>query len=75
LVGHRAVGSGGALQVIACGGPVPGEEFVEAGVWPEIDKAAKNVGKVRIRIDAVELAGLCRLPNYAECTRFPQLSR
>jgi uncharacterized protein with GYD domain len=28
-------GSSSALQVIACsGGPVPGEELVEAGVWP-----------------------------------------
>ena len=51
-------GSGSALQVIACGGPVPGEELVEAGVWPEIDEAGENVGKVGVRIDAVELAGL-----------------
>jgi hypothetical protein len=45
--------------MIACsGGPVPGEELVEAGVWPEIDEAGENVCKVRVRIDGVELAGL-----------------
>src|SRR5271170_6214940 len=51
-------GSGSALHVIACGGPVPGEELVEAGVWPEIDEAGENICKVRVGIDAVELAGL-----------------
>jgi hypothetical protein len=44
--------------VIACGGPVPGEEFVETGVRPEIDETGENVGKVRVRIDPAELAGL-----------------
>ena len=44
--GAGAVGSGGALQAVARRGPVPGEEVVEAGVWPEIDEAEENVGKV-----------------------------
>jgi hypothetical protein len=46
------------LQVISRSGPVPGEEFVEAGVWPEIDETEENVGKVAVGIDAGELAGL-----------------
>jgi len=53
-----AARSGGALQVISRGGPVPGEELVEAGVWPEIDETEENVGKVAVGIDAAELAGL-----------------
>jgi len=75
LVGDGAVGSGSALQVIARSGPFPGEEVVEAGIWPEIDETAENVGKVPIRIDVGELAGLCRPPNYAERACFPQDSR
>src|SRR5215831_5452621 len=51
-------GSGGALQVVGRSRPVPGEELVEAGVWPEIDEAGENVGEIPIRIDAGELAGL-----------------
>jgi hypothetical protein len=47
-------------------GPVPGEELVEACGAPEIDKACEQVGEVGLRIDDVELAGLCRPPNYAE---------
>jgi hypothetical protein len=43
------------LQVISRGGPVPGEELVEEGVWPEIDETGENVGKVPVRIDAAEL--------------------
>jgi hypothetical protein len=64
LVGNGAVGSGGALQVIARRAPFPGEEFVEAGIWPEIDETAENVGKVPIWIDAAELAGL-EVRNYS----------
>jgi hypothetical protein len=32
--------------------------FVETGVGPEIDETGENVGKVPVRIDAAELAGL-----------------
>jgi hypothetical protein len=34
--------------------------------------AGKNIRKPCLRIDIVELGGLCRLPNYAERARFPQ---
>ena len=44
--------------MISRGGPIPGEELVEAGVWPEIDETAENVGKVAGRIDAAELTRL-----------------
>ncbi len=37
--------------MVARGGPVAGEEFVEAGVWPEIDEAGENVGQVVNRRD------------------------
>ena len=63
------------MQVISRGGPIPGEELVEAGVWPEIDETEENVGKVAVGIDAAELAGLCRALNYAERACFPQDSR
>jgi hypothetical protein len=49
--------------VIARSGTFPGEEVVEAGIWPEIDETAENVGKVAIRIDAAELAGLDQRSN------------
>ncbi len=49
--------------MVARGGPVAGEEFVEAGVWPEIDEAGENVGQVRVRIDGVELAGFGQRSN------------
>jgi hypothetical protein len=44
--------------VISRGDPVPGQELVEAGVWPEIDETEENVGKVPVRIDAAELDGV-----------------
>ena len=33
---------------------------------------AGDVAKSGLRIDVIELGGLCRLPNYAEQARFPQ---
>ena len=46
--------------------PGPGHEFVEARGWPEIDEFCEHVGEVGLRIDAMQFAGLCRPPNYAE---------
>jgi hypothetical protein len=51
-------GSGGALQVILCGSPVPGKQLVETAVWPEIDEMEENIGKVPVRVYAAELGGL-----------------
>jgi hypothetical protein len=42
-------------SVQAASGPFRAEEVVEAGIWPEIDETAENVGKIPIRIDAVSL--------------------
>jgi len=75
LVGDGAVGSGSALQVIARSGPSPGEEVVEAGIWPDIDEMAENVGKVPIRIDAGELASLCHVTLWASRPEQAQVPR
>jgi hypothetical protein len=40
-----------------------------------IGQSGEHVGEPGARIDVVELGGLCRLANYAEHARFPQLSR
>jgi hypothetical protein len=37
--------------------------------------AREHVGDPGLRIDVVELGGLCRPPNYAESGRFPQIFR
>jgi hypothetical protein len=37
-----------------------------------IDDPGEDVSHVGERIDIVQLTGLCRPPNYAECARFPQ---
>jgi len=55
--------SGGPL----CGGgvPIPGQQLVERTDVVIVD-ADEDVGEPGMRIDIVELCGLCRLPNYAE---------
>jgi hypothetical protein len=50
-------GSGGALQLIACGGPGPGEKFVETAHRPEVDEPEENIGEIGLRVDALEFAG------------------
>ena len=39
-----------------------------------IDDAGEDVGEPGLRIDVVELGGLCRPQNYAERIGFPQHS-
>ena len=56
----------------ALGGPGPRHKLVETRGRPEIDELGENVGQIGLRFDAVELAGLCRHPNYAEQVCFPQ---
>jgi hypothetical protein len=53
--------------------PVPRQEFIEFA-HRLISNAGENVGKPSLRIDVVELGGLCRAPNYAEWACFPQNS-
>jgi hypothetical protein len=55
--------------------PGPRQQFVETVDGMSIDHARQDVGEVSIGFDAVEFAGLCRPPNYAESGRFPQISR
>jgi len=45
--------------------PVPGEQLADA-VHRVIGDAGEDVGEVGLRVDGVELAGLCRPSNYAE---------
>jgi len=40
-----------------------------------IRQARQHVGKPSLRVDVIELGGLCRPPNYAESGRFPQIFR
>jgi hypothetical protein len=63
--GFGAAGSGRELRrLLGC--PGPGHKLVDAGRGPEIDELGEYVCEVGLRVDAVELAGLCRSPNYAE---------
>ncbi len=52
----------------------PGQQFIQSRRRPAIDKLGEDVGKPILGADAVELARLCRPPNYAELGRFPQIS-
>jgi hypothetical protein len=51
--------------------PRPGRQLGDPldGVIGQLDE---NVGEPGSRIDVIELAGLCRPPNYAEWACFPQ---
>jgi hypothetical protein len=37
-----------------------------------IKHSCQDIGEPGLRIDVVELRGLCRPPNYAERARFPK---
>jgi hypothetical protein len=41
-------------------------ELVETRGGPQFDQLCEHVGEVSLLIDAVQFAGLCRMPNYAE---------
>src|SRR5260370_13880244 len=53
---------GGLLRVP--GLPIPRQEFIDAP-GGMILQAREDVGEPGVRVDVVELGGLCRLPNYA----------
>jgi hypothetical protein len=55
---------GGALLVVLQL-PVPGQQLVDAP-GRVILQSRQHVGEPSLRIDVVELGGLCRPPNYAE---------
>ena len=50
--------------------PVPRHQFVNAALGPSVDQARQQIHEIDLRIDVVQLAGLCRAPNYAERARF-----
>jgi hypothetical protein len=52
--------------------PVPRHQFIDAVLRPAVHQACQQVSEVSLRIDAIEFAGLCRLPNYAELACFSQ---
>jgi hypothetical protein len=45
---------------------MPGHQFVNALLGPAVHQARQQFGDVELRIDAVELASLCRSAGYAE---------
>jgi len=57
------------------GFPRPRQQFVEAVDRVSVDHVGEHVMQIRVGLDVVKLAGLCRPPNYAEPRRFPQISR
>jgi hypothetical protein len=50
--------SGGALLLLAHGGPSPGKELVQAIVRPKVDEADENVGEIGLGLYAVQFASL-----------------
>ncbi len=48
------------------GGVGPGHELVDLAGGMAVDESGEDVGEIGLWIDSVELAGLCRAPNYAE---------
>jgi hypothetical protein len=46
--------------------PGPRQQFVETVDRMSVDHAREHIAQVGIGFDAVEFAGLCRPPNYAE---------
>ena len=48
------------------GRPAPWYQFIDPFLWPAIHQAREQVSEIRLRIDAIELTGLCRAPDYAE---------
>jgi hypothetical protein len=54
----RENGSGGALLLLARGGPSPGKELVQAIVRPKVDEADENVGEIGLGLYAVQFVGL-----------------
>lgn len=49
---------------------VPGQQFIDLVLLMAANDGGERSGQIRQRIDAIELAGLCRTSNYAERARF-----
>jgi transposase len=63
---RRACSSSSRQAAGAIGRPGPRHQFVETRSRPQVDQLGEHVGDIGLRLDACELAGLCRPPNYAE---------
>jgi hypothetical protein len=78
LAEHRGTwpsrGRGSVIRQRLCGGssdlglPIPGQEFSEPADWMVCDPR-EHVGQPSLRINVIQLAGLCRTANYAEHCR------
>ena len=63
--GSRRDGGLGFGGGFAAGFPGPGRQFVDLAGWM-IRQPCQHVSEPGARIDIIELAGLCRMANYAE---------
>ena len=69
----RESASGGALRLLARGGPAPGQELVEAIVGPEIDQTGEDIGEPGLGIDIAQFRAFSDLlesggfPRWAIC--------
>jgi hypothetical protein len=52
--------------LLSDGAPDPWHEFVDAAVGPSFGDLLHDAAYVGEGFDAVQFAGLCRPPNYAE---------
>ena len=50
------------------GYPEPRHQFVDAFLRPAIHQTRQQISEICLWIDAIQLTGLCRIPNYAERT-------
>jgi hypothetical protein len=53
---NRSSSSRQARGALLC--PDPRHELVETRGWPEINQLCEHVGKIGLRVDAIEFAGL-----------------
>src|SRR3954454_2945950 len=56
--GYRTLLQAACRSVGFCRSPVPRHELVDTALRPAVDEAREQVGKVDLRIDAVQLARL-----------------
>jgi hypothetical protein len=70
--GGRDAGLCGEAGLVA-GSPGPGQQIVDLPGGIGCDPG-DDVAQIGFGIEAVELGGLCRPPNYAEWVCFPQHS-
>ena len=55
-----------------CGFPIPRQQSIESIDRMPVDHALEHVMQVSVGFDVVQFSSLCRPPNYAEHSGFPQ---